>query len=221
MNRLVRTVVHLLTALFLTIGPANGAEPETPAPERKPDSVDVQEKSSNAPPIFQARDPSGAGWLRTGIGYYNFSRNSPAAAEFRLEYFTKFKLWIIQPFLGMSYTSTADFYGFLGIGIDFYFTQNLYLLPTFALGYYKHTRGIDLGFPLQFREGIELGWHFDNDIRVAATLVHMSNSQLGATNPGQETISLMVSLPISFDRWKEKRTPASEQANTCPPVTQR
>jgi lipid A 3-O-deacylase len=216
-----------LHTLFLTLAlsalNASPAWAETPAPdsgERKPDSIDVKEDASKLPAIFQGREPLGAGWLRTGVGYYNFSRNSPAAVETRLEFFSKWKLWIIQPFVGMSYTSTADFYGFLGIGIDFYFTRGLYLHPSFALGYYKHTRGIDLGFPLEFREGIELGWHFDNDIRVGVTLVHMSNSQLGQTNPGQETVNLMVSLPISFDRWKTERAPASASP-TCsqPPPT--
>lgn len=183
--------------------------------------MDVKEKGTTLPALFQGREPAGAGWLRTGVGYYNFSRGTPAAAEMRLEYFSKFKLWIIQPFAGMTYTSTADFYGFLGFGIDFYFTRGLYLFPSFAVGYYKHTRGIDLGFPLEFREGIELGWHFDNDIRLGVTLVHMSNSQLGQTNPGQETVNLMVSLPISFDRWKSERAPASAEPG-CPtkaPVT--
>ncbi len=166
------------------------------------------------PRLFTEREPLMAGWLRPSFGYYNFSRGNNPAGEVRLEYFFKKKLWMIQPFLGMSYTTTADFFGFVGIGIDFYFTPGLYLFPSFALGYFKHTRGVDLGYPLEFREGIEIGWHFQNEVRVGVNLVHMSNSQLGKTNPGQETIAAVISVPIFFSR-PQRRAPATEAAAPC------
>jgi hypothetical protein len=149
-----------------------------------------------------------AGWVRPSTGVYNISKDENRAANFSLEYFFKYKLWVFQPFFGLQYTSTADFYGYLGTSVDFYFTRNFYLAPSFALGYYKHTRGVDLGFPLEFREGIEVGWHFENEIRLGLMFFHMSNSQLGPTNPGQETLGLVVSIPIWFHR-PGSRKPAS------------
>ena len=66
----------------------------------------------------------------------------------------------------------------------------LTLTPSFAPGLYRPGRGIDLGYPLEFRSQFEAGYRIRGRSRIGVAFSHMSNAGLGATNPGVETLTL-------------------------------
>jgi hypothetical protein len=68
---------------------------------------------------------------------------------------------------------------------------------SFAPGYYRAGGGKDLGYPLEFRSGIELGWRF-HEGRVGVELYHLSNASLARHNPGEESLVLTLALPLHF-----------------------
>ena len=63
-------------------------------------------------------------------------------------------------------------------------------------GLYEAGDGLDLGGPLAFRSGVELGWEAASGWRVALSYDHRSNAGLYADNPGMETVQLRISVPL-------------------------
>ena len=63
-------------------------------------------------------------------------------------------------------------------------------------GLYAPGDGFDLGGPIAFRSGVELGWQSAQGWRVAVSYDHRSNAGLHDENPGVETVQLRVSLPM-------------------------
>ena len=60
--------------------------------------------------------------------------------------------------------------------------------------------GVDLGLPLEFRSGFEVGTYINDDWRISLSYDHRSNGDLSAVNPGIETIELRVSRPFGRSR---------------------
>lgn len=71
--------------------------------------------------------------------------------------------------------------------------QRLFVGLSFAPGLYLQGAEVDLGSPLEFRSGIELGMRVDNDWQVSLSYDHRSNGDISAVNPGVETIQLRLS----------------------------
>ena len=63
-------------------------------------------------------------------------------------------------------------------------------------GLYEDNGGFDLGGPIQFRSGIELGYENRAGWRYALSYDHRSNADLYANNPGVETYMFRVSVPL-------------------------
>jgi lipid A 3-O-deacylase len=105
----------------------------------------------------------------------------------------------VQPSLGVSLTSTNDFWVGMGAkwttarSIDTPFFIEASLLP----GIYVQGDGPDLGGLLEFRGALGLGYRFDNGASVTLITDHRSNADLGRINPGLETYGLRVSLPVN------------------------
>ena len=68
-------------------------------------------------------------------------------------------------------------------------------LHTMA-GLYLAGDGADLGGPIEFRSGVEVGFVAQSGMRFGLTYDHRSNADLYADNPGLETIQLRVSVPF-------------------------
>lgn len=64
---------------------------------------------------------------------------------------------------------------------------------TFIPGLYMKGAGFDLGYPLVFRSGAELGFIMDNGMQLSLSYDHRSNAGLGRKNPGIETIQIRLS----------------------------
>ncbi len=121
---------------------------------------------------------------------------SQTAAEFRGEYRFGDVVWIIAPFIGASVTSDGAFYGYGGFGFDINFTPNLVLTPNGAVGYFGHGSGTNLGSVVEFRTGAELAWRFADQSRIGVAINHTSNAGIGKSNPGEQSVVLMYSIPM-------------------------
>jgi lipid A 3-O-deacylase len=137
-----------------------------------------------------------------GVGAFDITpssshKDSETAAEFRGEYHFGDVLWAISPFIGVSGTSDGGFYGYGGFGIDIDFGPNVVLTPTAAAGYFARGSGTNLGSWWEFRTGAELAWRFANQGRIGIAVNHTSNAGLTRLNPGEQSIVLTYSIPLS------------------------
>lgn len=114
---------------------------------------------------------------------------------FRYDMATKF-----GPFgnaVGFSYMETGGMW--LGIGQTYTlsapnmpFYAELHAMP----GLYAENGGFDLGGPIEFRSGIEIGYENRSGFRFAASYDHRSNAGIYDDNPGIETVQFKVSVPL-------------------------
>lgn len=142
-------------------------------------------------------------FLSFGIGTYDLLREKHRTFQFEIEY--KFHLKCLKapnrylefrPLVGLMATARGSFYGYLGINFDFLFCDHLLLAPGFAAGYYGSGNGKNLGYPLEFRSGIEVAWQFCNWHRLGVHFYHLSNASLGHRNPGEESLVLFYDIPL-------------------------
>ncbi len=110
--------------------------------------------------------------------------------------------FFLKPFFGVEYTSDSASYFLTGI----YFEDNLgelfegntskfYLTPSFGAGIYDDGSGKKLGNDLQFRTSLEVSYELKNRNRIAISVSHISNANLGDKNPGVEILSLSYQIP--------------------------
>jgi hypothetical protein len=105
-------------------------------------------------------------------------------------------LWAISPFVGVSGTGKGAFYGYVGFGVDINLGGNWVLTPSLAGGYFNRGGGVDLGSWWEFRSGAELGWRLPDQRRLGVVFYHMSNAGLGKKNPGEESVTLVFTVPL-------------------------
>jgi lipid A 3-O-deacylase len=134
--------------------------------------------------------------LSFGGGIHDIIRDEYRTGEFRVEYKSHLEWYLLRPMVGITVTAKGAVYSYLGVGLDWVLQDHFILSPNFAAGYYHHGGDKDLGFPLEFRSGIELGWQFSSLYRVGVHFYHVSNAHLGHKNPGEESLVLFFSIPI-------------------------
>ena len=98
-------------------------------------------------------------------------------------------------------SATTDGELWAGIGLSTYHALDvgngeLFASLHFMPGLYAENGGIDLGGPVEFRSGIEVGYEAGNGIRYAFSFDHRSNGEIYDDNPGLETYQFRVSIPI-------------------------
>jgi hypothetical protein len=135
--------------------------------------------------------------LALGTGAFNVivKHNSATFME-SAEYRFGDLLWIVAPFLGVQGTAQGAFYGYFGISFDIHLPYNLVLTPSGAFGSFYHGHGIDLGSVWEFRSGAELTYRFADQRRIGIGFYHMSNAGIGKTNPGQEMLMTVFTVPF-------------------------
>jgi hypothetical protein len=148
---------------------------------------------ANHPPDF----------LSFAIGAFDFYREKHRAFEFEIEY--KFHLKCLKPpnqylefrpLVGVMATAKGSFYAYLGINFDLLFFDHLLFAPGFAAGYYAQGGGKNLGYPIEFRSGVELAWQFSDWHRLGLHFYHLSNASIGQRNPGEESLVLFYDIPL-------------------------
>lgn len=147
---------------------------------------------------------SGENYLSVATGVYDLLREKHRTWEFEMEY--KFLTpWLpsplravdFRPLLGAMATVRGSGYLYGGINFDIRLGSRVYFAPGFALGYYWQGDGKSLGYPLEFRSGVELGWRSEDGYRFGVHFYHLSNASLGWKNPGEESLVLFYDIPIS------------------------
>jgi hypothetical protein len=136
-------------------------------------------------------------YLSFGVGYYDVIHQDGSAAEFRAEYRSDLLLWFVKPFAGVAATTTGDFFVGVGLLVDIDIGSRLVLTGSVAPFYYSKGSEKNLGYPLEFREEIELSYRFDDRSRLGVSFSHYSNAWLGDENPGADTVMVRYSLPVS------------------------
>jgi len=90
-------------------------------------------------------------------------------------------------------TSRGASYVCAGVGYDLGLGHKLVLTPTFAPGLYARGKGLDLGYPVEFRSQIQIDYRLPGRARAGVAFSHMSNVHLGQRNSGVETLMLSYS----------------------------
>lgn len=103
-----------------------------------------------------------------------------------------------QPAVALSATDTGDIW--IGAGARWtsqgFWDSPLYLDASFMPGVHFQGDGPDLGGSLHFRASLGVGYEFAGGVTATLSYDHRSNADRLALNPGLETISLRVSVPI-------------------------
>lgn len=137
-------------------------------------------------------------------GAFDFLRPRSTSFEFEAEY--KFHLKCLKspldflefrPLVGLMVTAKGSGYLYGGINFDLLFCDHLLIAPGFAAGYYWQGQGKNLGYPLEFRSGVEVGWQFSDWHRLGIHFYHLSNASLSRRNPGEESIVFYYDIPLS------------------------
>ena len=101
-----------------------------------------------------------------------------------------------RPLVGLMGTVRGSVYAYFGINFDLLFCDHILFAPGFAAGYYYKGQGKDLGYPIEFRSGIELAWQFNDWRRLGVHFYHLSNASIGKRNPGEESLVFYYDIPI-------------------------
>ncbi len=136
-------------------------------------------------------------------GAYDIMRPKWRTWQFDMEYKFHVKRWEaptpyleFRPLVGMFVTARGSGYIYAGLNFDLLFAKHILFAPGFAAGYYWQGSGKDLGYPLEFRSGVELAWQFDDGGRFGAHFYHLSNASIGRKNPGEESLVVYYDIPI-------------------------
>lgn len=149
-----------------------------------------------------------------GLGYMDFDKNEShkQSGDFRAEYRWGismlsavnpwFKSWDdyvqFHPFVGVETTTLGALYGAGGWAMDWYICKHAVFTWSEGVGYFDPNDMHRLGSVVEFRSMAELGYRFDNDMRVTAEVSHISNAHLTNYNPGAEIVGMYVHVPTSM-----------------------
>ncbi len=147
--------------------------------------------------------------LSFATGWFDCNRRQDESLETRLEYRVGSAR---RPFRGVAVaTLTDDSSLFMGAGVGYQIDlgRRWALTPSFVPGYYRKGGGKELGYALEFRSQIELGYRLATASRVTIAFSHLSNGSLGSRNPGEESLTFGFELPLAR---RGSRSPARESA---------
>lgn len=139
-----------------------------------------------------------------GAGGYNVrldnetDHGNQTVSMFRVEARLPYKLWRFTPIAGLEVSDRGALYGYGGFAIDVFFGDSFVISPNAAAGFYSAGNGRDLGYPLEFRSGIEAAYQFDNGSRLGVAYHHISNAELGDRNPGIENLTVNFAMPLDM-----------------------
>lgn len=130
-------------------------------------------------------------------GYFDIFRERHRTTEFRVEYKSHLQYWYFRPIVGISATMKGAVYASFGTSLDFVIKDHIVLAPHFSAGYYHQGGGKNMGCPLEFRSGIEVGLRSLSGWRIGANFCHISNASIGSRNPGEESLLFFIAIPLN------------------------
>ncbi|MDR3423668.1 MAG: acyloxyacyl hydrolase [Alphaproteobacteria bacterium] len=163
-------------------------------------------------------------YLSFGLGAYDFDKGDAdrKSVDYRLEYESGVSLLplitksfnSVEPFLqahptlGFEGNTHGAIYANGGINFDIPFLRHGIFTWGEAAGAFA--RGNDarsVGSVLEFRSQLELGWRFDNDLRMTGFISHISNAHLVDNNPGAEIAGIYLHVPLTLLAQKNESSP--------------
>ena len=143
-------------------------------------------------------------YFTVGLGAYDFIRERHRTVQLDLEYNfhpkwmgSPFHCLEFRPLIGVMATAKGSGFLYLGMNFDLLFQEHVLISPGLAGGYYWQGGGKNLGYPIEFRSGVEIAWQFCDLRRLGIHFYHLSNASLGKKNPGEESLILFYDIPIS------------------------
>jgi hypothetical protein len=133
--------------------------------------------------------------LALAAGQFEVNDSTHSAAELGVQWRGGGRWWVLNPMAGGMVTHRGSLNLYAGLSFDLLLGGRLVLRPSFAPGYYNEGGGKDLGYPLEFRSGFEVGWRFPSGTRLGLEFNHISNASLGRRNPGANSLMVMVAIP--------------------------
>jgi len=103
---------------------------------------------------------------------------------------------VIRPVAGVLTSSKGGAYVYSGVVADIPLAGTFQLTPGFAPGIVLASGNRDLGSPIEFRSSLEVSFVPFEPLRFGIALSHVSNGRLGQHNPGVETLTFNVSIPV-------------------------
>ena len=116
--------------------------------------------------------------------------------EIYLRYDPAIRYGSIGTAFGLSVGNEGEIWAGAGVTYDVWINSKTFAQLHFMPGGHMPGDGFDLGGPIAFRSGIELGFETTQGWRIGISYDHMSNGFLYSRNPGIETVQLRVSLPL-------------------------
>jgi hypothetical protein len=138
------------------------------------------------------RPPS---FLSVSAGAFDANKRRDPAFELGVQWRGAGRLWRLHPIVGAMATTDRGLNAYGGFCLDVPAGRRAVLKGSFAPGLYAKGRGKELGRTVEFRSALEVGWRFGNGARLGIELYHLSNASFSRTNPGEESLVLVLSLP--------------------------
>jgi len=124
-------------------------------------------------------------------------RNAEAAAEMYLRYDLGTRVGPFGTAAGLSVAEAGETWAGFGATYTIPFGRSGAYAELHAMpGLYFDNGGFDLGGPVAFRSGLELGYETSKGWRMALSYDHRSNAGIYDENPGIETVQFKVSIPL-------------------------
>lgn len=133
-------------------------------------------------------------WHAGAIGVFDReARDNFASVEVRLR-----RNWHeLRPWAGLTLVDSGAWFTGAGLIYDLRLSRRSRLTLGSGPFYYSHDKeDDDLGFSLEFYSFAEVTWTWRGDTRLGLRFGHLSNAGLARKNPGTETLSFVVSVPI-------------------------
>lgn len=165
--------------------------------------------------VLGSAQPSSAeddtSYVAFGLGAFDFYQRHDLQVEFRLEYRGPRVLGPIKPYVSLSGTACPDDQfnfcpgkglsgsGFFGGGgyMDFPVSDNWIISPSIGLaGYFGGTEDLDLDSPFVARFQVEAAYQFKDKSRMGFAVSRYDTLGTADKNPGVETFTLYISVPI-------------------------
>lgn len=125
--------------------------------------------------------------------------------------------WSLVPGAGLAAGDDDSRYVYGNLSRDFAVGKAWIATISFGAGHFRDGSAVQLGHPLVFQSGIELGRWIDRRWRVGLAFDHLSNAGLSEHNPGTEMLVLRVSMPLGGP-WTQPSAGAAVSGSEAEPV---
>jgi len=134
--------------------------------------------------------------IKIGSGKYDADQGTYESDMLEVTYsFSANNDYGLEPIVGALKTDADAFMVYAGVKRDFKLGRFV-ISPSFAPGYYDDGDGKKLGYHLEFKSQIDVGFEIVDGWVLTYALSHISNASLGSTNPGAD--NQMIFLAKNF-----------------------